>query len=470
MRKLVLLFCFLQIAFGSLWAVKAKEPEERPDAYAYGADEKEGAWWLRAEDLPDVGEEWYLDPEIPQNYVPVLGEEELYMVIGEDGRIEGYRQRIKQEDGSWLWQDVNPDIPEDYEAVEGLENVYKVTNADGSVKYLRYVRNADDTYYFVEVDEHGNEIHQKEDNGMVIPENYHRVQGNVYAVVNEHGVVTGYMERVLDDDGNYTWEACQKPKENVKKENETKKHTGQEQTEQTEESTGQTGGDGITIINPGITTEEISGGGYVETETIVDKKTSGGWIITYQTVITRTYDASGKLVSTKKTGPTEISKVQSVTGSGSAPDASAVRATLSEEYERVSSGLKYRDDIAQSVLSKLNEERTSNGLQALKLSAGSDVYKIARIKAADMAIYNHSDFDSPVYGDLSNLLSRFGIQSAAPSETLWRTTATKTAKDIHTRFQVQEYSRAARMSRSYTHIGIAVVEKNGYFYIAEIFI
>ena len=253
-------------------------------------------------------------------------------------------------------------------------------------------------------------------------------------------------------------------------ENETKKQTGQEQTEQTEESAGQTGGDGITIINPGITTEEISGGGYVETETIVDKKTSGGWIITYQTVITRTYDASGKLVSTKKTGPTEISKVQSVTGSGSAPDASAVRATLSEEYERVSSGLKYRDDIAQSVLSKLNEERTSNGLQALKLSAGSDVYKIARIKAADMAIYNHSDFDSPVYGDLSNLLSRFGIQSAAPSETLWRTTATKTAKDIHTRFQVQEYSRAARMSRSYTHIGIAVVEKNGYFYIAEIFI
>lgn len=72
MRKLVLLFCFLQIAFGSLWAVKAKEPEERPDAYAYGADEKEGAWWLRAEDLPDVGEEWYLDPEIPRIMFPFL--------------------------------------------------------------------------------------------------------------------------------------------------------------------------------------------------------------------------------------------------------------------------------------------------------------------------------------------------------------------------------------------------------------
>ena len=194
-------------------------------------------------------------------------------------------------------------------------------------------------------------------------------------------VVTGYMERVLDDDGNYTWKACQKPKGKCgKRKMRQKSRLGRSKQSKQKNQPVRTGGNGITIINPGTTTEEISGGGYVETETIVDKKNSGGWIITYQTVITRTYDASGKLVSTKKTGPTEISKVQSVTGSGSAPDASAVRATLSEEYERVSSGLKYRDDIAQSVLSKLNEERTSNGLQALKLSAGSDVYKIAGLR------------------------------------------------------------------------------------------
>lgn len=135
MRKLILLFCCLQIIFGSLWVVKAKSPDNRPDAYAYGVDERAGAWWLQAEDLPNVNDEWYLDPEIPLNYIPVLGEQELYMVIGEDGRIEGYRRRNRQEDGSWLWEDVNSDIPDHYEAVEGLEDVYKVTNSDGTVQY-----------------------------------------------------------------------------------------------------------------------------------------------------------------------------------------------------------------------------------------------------------------------------------------------------------------------------------------------
>lgn len=470
MRKLVLLFCFLQILFGTLWVVKAKAPEERPDSYAYGTDEQAGAWWLQSEDLPEVGEEWYLDPEIPENYVPVLGEDELYMVVGEDGKIEGYRRRIRQEDGTWLWKDENPDIPEEYEAVEGLDNVYKVTNPDGSVKYLRYIRNEDDTYCFVEVDEHGKEIKEETADGMVIPENYHRVQGNVYAVVNEHGVVTGYMERILDSDGTYHWQECEKPTSSNKGTNGREKADKADTSGKGENKGNRTEGDGITILNPGISKEEISGGGYVETETIVDKKTSGGWIITYQTVVTRTYDANGKLISTKKDGPREVSKVQSVTGSGSAPDTNEIRTTLSEEYERVTAGLNYRDDIAAGVLSQLNEERSANGLAALAMAADSEVFKIARIKAADMAIYNHSDFDSPMYGDLSGLLNRFGISSAAPSETLWRTTATKTAKDIHTRFQVQEYSRAARMSGNYTQVGIAVVEKNGYLYIAEIFI
>lgn len=475
MRRLVILFCCLQLVMGGLWVVKAKSPEGRPNAYAYGVDDKAGVWWMQSEDLPNVDDDWYLDPEIPLNYVPVLGEEELYMVIGEDGMIEGYRRRIKQEDGSWLWEDTNPDIPASYEAVEGLENVYKVTNEDGSVQYFKYVRNDDDTYCFVEVDENGNEISPEAQDGMTIPENYHRVQGNVYAVVNEHGVITGYMERILDDDGTYRWVACEKPKEPVQNQN------GGQETPLTPPSTqgnspsngtqGQQTGDGITIINPGISQEQISGGGYVETETIVDRKTKGGWIITYQTVVTRTYDAQGKLLSTRKEGPYEVSKVQSVTGGGTtAPDTNAIKSTLADEYSRITSGLTFRSDLAESVLAQLNAERSANGLAPLQMSSGSDVNLIAGIKAADMAIHNHSDYDSPLYGDISSLLSRFGISSAGPSETLWRATATKTAKDIHTRFQVQEYSRAARMSSSYASVGIAVVEKNGYLYIAEVFI
>lgn len=473
MRRLILLFCCLQIIFGSLWVVKAKSPDNRPDAYAYGVDERAGAWWLQAEDLPNVNDEWYLDPEIPLNYIPVLGEQELYMVIGEDGRIEGYRRRNRQEDGSWLWEDVNPDIPEHYEAVEGLEDVYKVTNSDGTVQYLKYVRNEDDSYCFVEVDENGKEIVKEASDGMSIPENYHRVRGNVYAVVNENGVVVKYMERILNDDGSYQWVECEKPAEN-QPQKQTPKNSEipvQSQPGTRPQNPGQQSGDGITIINPGVSREPITGGGYVETETIMDRKTSGGWTITYQTIITRTYDAQGKLLSTKKEGPVEISKVQSVSGgSPAAPDTNTICSTLSAEYNRVTGGLTFRNDLAESVLTQLNAERSANGLVPLQMNTGSNVYQIAAIKAADMATYNHSDFDSPLYGELSELLTRFGISSSGPSETLWRTTATKTAKDIHTRFQVQEYSRLARMSGNYSSVGIAIVEKNGYLYIAEIFI
>ncbi len=471
MRKLFILFCCLQIVFCGLWVVKAKEPENRPDAYAYGIDYKEGAWWLQTADMPEADEDWCLDPEIPLNYVPVLGEDELYMVIGEDGKIEGYRHRTKQENGTWVWEDVNPDIPESYEAVEGLENVYRVTNEDGTVQYFKYIRNEDDTYCFIEVDEHGNKIDTEAPDGMVIPENYHRVKGNIYAVVNEHGVITGYMERYLDDEGVYHWRICDKPAESEKNENTPAVSPNEQQgAQENYEENNQETGHGITIISPGVAQEPITGGGYVETETIVDRKTNGGWIITYQTIVTRTYDANGKLISTKKDGPVEVSKVQSVTGGNTAPDSSRIEATLPAEFNRITSGLNFRNDLSESVLSMLNAERRDNGLEPLSMSTNSQIYQLAALKAADMAIYNHSDFDSPLYGDISDLLDRFGITSAGPSETLWRTTASKTARDIHNRFQIQEYSRSARMSGSYTSVGIAIVEKNGYLYIAEILI
>lgn len=466
MKKIFILFCCLQLAFGGLWLTKAKAPEVSTEGYS--VDIRDGAWWMLTEEISEVGEEWRLDPEIPLNYVPVLGEEEVYMVIGEDGTIEGYRKRTQQEDGSWIWEDVNRDsanIPDNYEAVDGLTDVYKVTKTDGSVKYLKYIRNDDGTYCFVEVDQNGNEINESDIDAMRIPENYHRVKGNVYAVVNENGVITGYKERISSNDL-YHWVDCDKPSETQKqKENIEENPAAQHESNGEKES-----GSGTTIINPGIQTETISGGGYKETETIIDRKTSGGWTITYQTIVTRTYDNQGKLVSTKKDGPYEISKTQEQKGNQSAPDQNMIAPTISEEYNRITSGLSIRSDIASEVVSKLNAERSANGLVPVSMSYESDIYKLACMKAGDMATYNHAVYDSPLYGDISSLLNRFGISSSGPAETLWKATATKTANDIHARFQAQEYSRQARMYKNYSSVGIGIVEKNGYLYIAEIYI
>lgn len=61
------------------------------------------------------------------------------MVIDHDGNIIQYRQRTKQEDGSWLWKDVNLNIPANYVAVPGLKDIYKVTAENGTVSYYKYV-------------------------------------------------------------------------------------------------------------------------------------------------------------------------------------------------------------------------------------------------------------------------------------------------------------------------------------------
>ena len=467
MKRIIVVFLVLLSAFICTWVVKAQSPINRPESDTDGSDYADGVWWVADKDT--VSSEWILDPEIPDNYLPVPGHNELYMVIDNDGNIMQYRQRTMQEDGSWLWEDVNPDIPENYEAVEGLEDVYKVTADDGTVTYYKYIRNKDDTFAFVPVDENGNPIEGKTVDASEIPDNYRRVTGNIYAVLNEYGVVIGYKERRSDSSGTYYWVDTTEPEI---KTNSGQTSTGtQTQTPITEQmptvttpepTVGQSGNS--------VSTQTGGDGTYIETETLITTETAGGWVTTYQTVITRVYNERGVLISTKKTDPVVLSKVKAGESSENAPDPSKIAATLNEEYARVSVGINYKPDLAQEVLDLLNEERAAEGLAPLTMNTSSDAYRLAMTRAADMAIYDHSDFDSPTYGLLSEMMARFGIVSAAPSENTWKTTTAKNAGAIHARFMVLEGSRNALMSSEYTQIGIGIVQKNGYYYICEILI
>lgn len=467
MRKIIVIFLVLLSVFICTWVVKAQTPSNRPDSETSASDYADGIWWVSDKDT--VSSEWVLDPEIPDNYLPVPGREELYMVIDNDGNIIQYRQRTLQEDGSWLWNDVNPDIPENYEAVAGLEDVYKVTAEDGTVSYYKYIRNKDDTFAFVPVDEKGNPVEKQSSDGSVIPDNYRRVTGNIYAVLNEHGVVIGYRERRISDDGSYYWVDTAEP-EQKRNEGQTTADTTNT-TENIEETTPPESqetsrGD----QQPTISTSQGSNGTYTQTETLITTETAGGWVTTYQTVITRVYNERGVLISTKKTDPVVLSRVKAGESSINAPDPGKIAETLNEEYARVSVGINYKTDLANEVLALINEERQAEGLAPLTMNTSSSAYRLAMTRAADMAIYDHSDFDSPTYGLLSEMMSRFNLSSAAPSENTWKTTTSKNAGAIHARFMVLEGSRNALMSPNYTEIGISIVQKNGYYYICEILI
>lgn len=300
-----------------------------------------------------------------------------------------------------------------------------------------------------------------------IPDNYRRVTGNIYAVLNEHGVVIVYKERRMKDK-KYVWVDTSAP--------EIKKNNGQTSSGDNRPKEDQKDPSPTISQNPsggeqdGTTnTQQGNDGTYTQTETLILTETAGGWVTTYQTVITRVYNERGVLLSTKKSDPVLLSRVKAGENSVNAPDPSKIAPTLNEEYARVSVGINYKTELAADVLKLINEERKAEGLAPLKMSEDSAA-KLAKTRSADMAIYDHSDFDSPTYGLLSEMISRFRIASGIPSEHIWKTTASKNAGAIYARFIALEGSRKALMDLSYTEICVGIAQKNGYYYICIIMV
>lgn len=468
MKKIRTLFCCLFLAFILSWTVKAKTPVDRPQAS--NAEEQEDNWY-NASGTIQADSEYVLDPEIPENYIPIPGKDETYMVVDEKGNIKKYRQRMKQKDGSWVWQDVNPDIPDNYVPVKGIKNLYKVMNEDGSTSYMKYIRNEDDTYAFITCDKKGKPLEDKI-KGDKIPDNYVHISNNVYAVYNEHGVIIGYKKRKTKKDGSYYWADTKKPKESSKKDSNivngglSKKKTSSQSNVLAAQKKGSN--PSVTQTNGSGAKKKNSDGSYTQTESYTETKIKGNYRITYKTTITKKYDSRGNLLSTKKVGPNEISKTK-VSGSSSlnAPDKSSVKNRLDEEAARMGAKVSYQTSMETKLLTALNAERQSEGIKALSKTANA--YKIAKCRAADMALYDYVDYDSYLYGSLNAMLKKYGIRYETSGMNIWKTT-NRDVDGINARFQAVSGSRKTRMSKHASGVGIAVVKKGGYYYICEVFL
>lgn len=502
MRQLIVLFVLLFAGFLGSWTYRIKTPVNRPDEYSEGYQEDAGAWWNTSK--VEVNDDWKLDPEIPLNYMPVPGENELYMVIDNDGKIIGYRQRTKQIDGSWKWEDVNPDIPDNYEPVDGLEDVYKVTAEDGSVKYYKYIRNDDDTYAFVEVDSEGNAVNKNRDATTIDGKHVH-ITGNIYSELNDYGVVIGYDKRIDNGDGTFSWMDTTLPEtasvDSMAGDFSFPSTTGSGTTPSLDTSAmdqmaqnmadanaaaanGSSDTYNVDVnINPGTTinnSNEIADitpseptiinnedGTHTEIETVKETKNVDGWTSTYETYVKKTYDDAGNLISTISEGPYETSTQQNITKETEPvqADKSQKQDTLSGETSRVTGSYSYNESVANDVFALLNAQRAKNGLPSL--SKTDTAMQIAKLRAADMAGYDTSSENLPTYGSLGAMLSDYSVSSSSPGENIWKSVI-RTADEIHTRFQALDSARNTRMSKNVTQYGIAVVEKSGYFYICEV--
>ena len=324
MKKILTIGILVFAVFIGVWAVKANMPIKPISKPSETSDVT--PWWetLNKGETPSPDPAWVLDPEIPDNYIPVINTDEVYMVI-ENGTIKEYRHRYQLEDGTWVWETIDPNIPENYVAVEGLENVYMVTDEEGNVHYFRYTRNEDDSYFFTEVDEHGNDLVMLPE-GEEVPENYVRVRDNIFAEYNEFGVLTGYRERFETETGDYEWEdlGFNLPEVSDPVAPSLDTNVGNQSYNETPSTPVVVEpGQGYQTIQPGTTSTsstEQKEDGYVETETItMTEETVRDGVECYlisETTITYVYDNNGTLVSTFKDGPYEVNCIPKTAISG----------------------------------------------------------------------------------------------------------------------------------------------------------
>ena len=487
MKKILLTLTMLLSVFFTSWAVKVHIPVARPDNTVM---DYQTPWYAGSYSSPVASDDWKLDNTIPDNYVPVPGQANLFMVVDDDGTILKYRTRTQQPDGTWVWKDTNPDIPENYEPVDGLKDVYKVTLEDGTVVYKKYIRNADDTYAFIDVDENGNPIDLSADAQKIDEEHYKKEEGNIYRLYDDNGVLVGYRERVDDGNGGFEWKEVDPPKGSLLALDDAFGKSSLD-TSLPDLSVsmdtdtvgygpsvninvydyGQVGGQqdmyDPSVDEPSVVRYDNADGTYTEREKTINTYTENGQKVTEESEVITVYDNEGSVLTTKEEGPFETKRETLKSSNGGSANPSLVADTLDGEYSRVGSKVTYNTGKAAELLANLNADRSAAGLAPIRTSDTAN--KLAAIRAADMCIYDHNAQSSPVYGTIDDMVSRWGISCGGVGENIYKTT-NKNASQIDLRLQSDETSRNTRMSGTYTSVGIAICERDGQSYIAEIFL
>lgn len=113
----------------------------------------------------------------------------------------------------------------------------------------------------------------------------------------------------------------------------------------------------------------------------------------------------------------------------------------------------------------LNSDRAAYGLPALTLDPA--LCRIARIKSQDMRDNQYFAHTSPTYGDVREMLSRFGYSYAAAGENIAHHA---TVEKSQAALISSPGHRKNILSRSFTRVGIGVaLDQNGYVYLTQIF-
>lgn len=113
-------------------------------------------------------------------------------------------------------------------------------------------------------------------------------------------------------------------------------------------------------------------------------------------------------------------------------------------------------DREKEMLNYINEERAKAGLAPLKVDP--ELSRVARIKSQDMVDNGYFSHVSPTYGSPFEMMKSFGIKYRAAGENIARNSSVLKA---HVALMNSEGHRKNILSKTFTHIGIGIVDNKG---------
>lgn len=113
----------------------------------------------------------------------------------------------------------------------------------------------------------------------------------------------------------------------------------------------------------------------------------------------------------------------------------------------------------QQVVDLTNQERTKNGLPALKID--QELSKVAREKSSDMQRNNYFSHTSPTYGSPFDMMKQFGITYKAAGENIAK--GQRSPEEVVNAWMNSEGHRKNILSANFTHIGVGYVAEGNYW-------
>lgn len=111
----------------------------------------------------------------------------------------------------------------------------------------------------------------------------------------------------------------------------------------------------------------------------------------------------------------------------------------------------------KEVFNLINQQRTNNGLQALKID--EEVQRVARIKAQDMVDKNYFSHNSPTYGSPFDMLKSFKVYYKTAGENIAGNSSNSAAVNA---WMNSSGHKANILNSSFNYTGIGVVSSTKY--------